>query len=446
MKKAIVWVCLFLNTIQLAYPFGGGNGETQLPPTVCYPDTDHPRPNGNFPCRQTPVAPAQGNDNSLGSFAEFPLQDQQLDRAAMDESMRRYFQNEIQGAMYRQQCFGKTIDMFCQMLQTIQKENEERLAAEAAEKALQEYRQNYGYYSFETPKNSPHYAKLTASYRELNRLQVPPDSKRAMAKEYGLVAYQASDHAHADPEAQNSYYELGKALADIALGIDAVTGFARGLYELTTGQNIITGEHLTLFDRSMAAIAVLSAGTFSSATKAAQATKNIVIATARKFGGAIAHNTGQIVEAIDKAVGPHSFYRAASTLRKTPGVSSMSAALHEPRQLLRGTHANAAQVPKSIGEALSGREFRTFGELRRAFWQQMANHPQYAQEFAALHPDNLDLMRRGLSPIAEATQHVGANRVFELHHLKNIQHGGEVYDLSNLVIVSPRYHSRVFHQ
>lgn len=54
-------------------------------------------------------------------------------------------------------------------------------------------------------------------------------------------------------------------------------------------------------------------------------------------------------------------------------------------------------------------------------------------------------MRDGLAPYAHESQHFGRNHRYTLHHIIEIQNGGGVYDIGNLVVASPRYHYRVFH-
>ncbi|MFE9444815.1 HNH endonuclease signature motif containing protein [Streptomyces sp. NPDC006602] len=45
-------------------------------------------------------------------------------------------------------------------------------------------------------------------------------------------------------------------------------------------------------------------------------------------------------------------------------------------------------------------------------------------------------------PFAPLAQHQGQGR-YVLHHINPIQHGGGVYDLDNLVVVTPQYHKEI---
>ena len=52
-------------------------------------------------------------------------------------------------------------------------------------------------------------------------------------------------------------------------------------------------------------------------------------------------------------------------------------------------------------------------------------------------------MRMGQSPLVPESQRVGRRRTYELHHVRPIARGGALYDLSNLMIVTPLYHASV---
>lgn len=53
---------------------------------------------------------------------------------------------------------------------------------------------------------------------------------------------------------------------------------------------------------------------------------------------------------------------------------------------------------------------------------------------------NIERMRDGLSPIPQQTEHVGKRISFELHHLHEIGKGGEVYNIDNIRVLTPRQH------
>ncbi|WP_342745533.1 hypothetical protein [Cystobacter ferrugineus] len=52
-------------------------------------------------------------------------------------------------------------------------------------------------------------------------------------------------------------------------------------------------------------------------------------------------------------------------------------------------------------------------------------------------------MRNGYAPYVVEGQKLGDRAVYELHHMEPIHQGGSVYDLSNLMIMTPRFHKDV---
>ncbi len=52
-------------------------------------------------------------------------------------------------------------------------------------------------------------------------------------------------------------------------------------------------------------------------------------------------------------------------------------------------------------------------------------------------------MVEGKVPFVVKDQAIGKNNRYVLHHVTPIQHGGGVYDLDNLIVVTPRYHAEV---
>lgn len=113
--------------------------------------------------------------------------------------------------------------------------------------------------------------------------------------------------------------------------------------------------------------------------------------------------------------------------------------MYDSTQLLRGTNGNAGLIPKSIGEQLSGRQFKNFDEFRGEFWKLVADS-DYAAEFST---SNITRMKDGLAPIAHSSQQYGGIKSYILHHSKPIYDGGGVYDLSNIQIVTPKMHQEI---
>lgn len=66
------------------------------------------------------------------------------------------------------------------------------------------------------------------------------------------------------------YLNVAEKTADLALGIDPVTGFYRSLVEATTGYNVITRERLSSFERGLAVFGVVTGGTSASIIRSAR--------------------------------------------------------------------------------------------------------------------------------------------------------------------------------
>ena len=126
--------------------------------------------------------------------------------------------------------------------------------------------------------------------------------------------------------------------------------------------------------------------------------------------------------------------------RYLPGVASHSGELPEfanAQNWLKGSHGNAAKVPRHIAEKLAGRQFNNFDEFREAFWIEVGNDPILSKQFST---GNKKLMRSGQAPVAVYTQQVGKRFKYELDHLQEIQNGGNVYDMNNIIIRTPLNH------
>jgi hypothetical protein len=107
---------------------------------------------------------------------------------------------------------------------------------------------------------------------------------------------------------------------------------------------------------------------------------------------------------------------------------------------LRGTEGNAGLFPKSVADKLRGRTFNNFDEFREAFWKEVANEPNLANQFDA---NSIQRMQGGLAPFTSVSQQIGGMKNYVLHHKTPINQGGSVYDMDNLYIVTPKYHKEI---
>ncbi len=99
-----------------------------------------------------------------------------------------------------------------------------------------------------------------------------------------------------------------------------------------------------------------------------------------------------------------------------------------------------APIPTRIADQLRGKSFSSFDAFRKAFWTAIGNDPELFSQFK---PTNHGKLLNGRAPFARRPEHNGENTRYEIHHIENIQHGGAVYDLDNLAVVTPKRHVEI---
>jgi hypothetical protein len=94
------------------------------------------------------------------------------------------------------------------------------------------------------------------------------------------------------------------------------------------------------------------------------------------------------------------------------------------------TRGRIGLIPQQIAEHLRTQTFNTFDEFRAAFWRAVADDPVLSRGFGK---SNMTLMRDGGAPFGPGGQYV-------LHHITPLEHGGALYDLDNLMVMTSDYH------
>ncbi|MCW8336458.1 T6SS effector antibacterial DNase, partial [Vibrio paucivorans] len=108
--------------------------------------------------------------------------------------------------------------------------------------------------------------------------------------------------------------------------------------------------------------------------------------------------------------------------------------------LERASEGLGASVPSQIADKLRGKEFSSFDAFRKAFWLSVAENEELMTQFKGASKAHI---RKGNAPFAPKDEHYGKIRKFEIHHVNEIQHGGAVYDIDNLRVVTPRNHKKI---
>ncbi|BEM57557.1 hypothetical protein SME22J_14180 [Serratia marcescens] len=97
-------------------------------------------------------------------------------------------------------------------------------------------------------------------------------------------------------------------------------------------------------------------------------------------------------------------------------------------------------VPSQIADKLRGREFASFDAFRKAFWTEVGKDPELSKQFKS---GNFGNIQAGKAPAPRETEQVGGRVKYELHHVKPIKDNGEVYDVDNISITTPKRHIEI---
>ena len=123
--------------------------------------------------------------------------------------------------------------------------------------------------------------------------------------------------------------------------------------------------------------------------------------------------------------------------RYEPGVASGEGTIVTGVWLSGASTRKGAPIPSQIASKLKGREFSSFDKMREAFWLAVSDDPQLSSQFRSSQMVELS---KGRSPLAPLSEQVGNRKRYELHHVNHIADGGEVYDVDNIRVITPKQH------
>lgn len=126
--------------------------------------------------------------------------------------------------------------------------------------------------------------------------------------------------------------------------------------------------------------------------------------------------------------------------RNMPGTVSGEGQPVQGGWLSNSPDRNGAPVPAWIADQLRGMKFNNFSRFREAFWRLVAADEVLKKQFL---PMDIARMKQGYAPLVPEGQSSGARQVFEIHHVEFISNGGAVYDVDNLMIMTPKSHIKL---
>jgi hypothetical protein len=123
--------------------------------------------------------------------------------------------------------------------------------------------------------------------------------------------------------------------------------------------------------------------------------------------------------------------------REEPGVAKGTGQPISGTWLGPELNSKGVAIPSQIAAQLSGKEFKSFRGFRETFWEAVFNDPDLSKQF---NRNNLAKSKKGHAPTVRRSEQVGGRITVEIHHQEYISQGGDVYDIDNLRLMTPRRH------
>jgi hypothetical protein len=126
--------------------------------------------------------------------------------------------------------------------------------------------------------------------------------------------------------------------------------------------------------------------------------------------------------------------------RQDPGIASGNGEFVSGIWLGTRSRSGGAPIPKQIADKLREREFSNFRAFREALWRAVSDDLELATQFTA---NNVQEISNGRAPFSRKADRLGGQVKLELHHVKHVSKDGEIFDMDNIRIVTPKRHSEI---
>jgi hypothetical protein len=126
--------------------------------------------------------------------------------------------------------------------------------------------------------------------------------------------------------------------------------------------------------------------------------------------------------------------------RYLPGIVSGMGGATDPNWEFTASKGLGSPIPTAVADSLRNRSYAEFRSLKKAIWREISKLPEATKNMSE---ENIQLIRKGNSPIAPYAEQNGKNVWYEIHHISPIWKEGAVYDIDNLVINTPLNHKKI---
>ena len=135
---------------------------------------------------------------------------------------------------------------------------------------------------------------------------------------------------------------------------------------------------------------------------------------------------------------------SASQKKNTPGIVTglFTSSVPLTGNTIRNSDFTTIAIPQEVAQQLVGKEFSSFDELRGAIYEAIGNS-SYAAEFSTRNQNFMLGLQAPYAPRNLQTGESYSQQKYNIHHVKPVEDGGDVYNLDNLEIVAPKTHDEI---